>query len=63
VKAIIDRTDDVRLQVDYGKDETVLVYLWQVAGEAGLERTCPVSPTRHFLTPVENWLIVARTDD
>ena len=28
VKAIINRTDGVRLQVDYGKDE--LVYLWQV---------------------------------
>jgi hypothetical protein len=35
VKAIINRTDGVRLQVDYGKDETALVYLWQVraAGE------------------------------
>jgi len=30
VKAIINRTDEVRLQVDYGKDETALVYLWQV---------------------------------
>lgn len=30
VKAIINRTDGVRLQVDYGKDETALVYLWQV---------------------------------
>jgi len=29
VKAIINRTDEVRLQVDYGKDETALVYLWQ----------------------------------
>jgi hypothetical protein len=30
VKAIINRVDGVRLQVDYGKDETALVYLWQV---------------------------------
>lgn len=30
VMAIINRTDGVRLQVDYGKDETALVYLWQV---------------------------------
>jgi hypothetical protein len=30
VKAIINRTDGARLQVDYGKDETALVYLWQV---------------------------------
>ena len=30
VKAIINRTHGVRLQVDYGKDETALVYLWQV---------------------------------
>ena len=30
VKAIIDRTGGKRLQVDFGKDETALVYLWQV---------------------------------
>jgi hypothetical protein len=30
VKAVINRTHGVRLQVDYGKDETALVYLWQV---------------------------------
>jgi len=30
VKAIISCTDGVRLQVDYGKDETALVYQWQV---------------------------------
>jgi hypothetical protein len=29
VKAIINRMDGVRLQVDYG-DETAFVYLWQV---------------------------------
>jgi hypothetical protein len=30
VKAITDRTGGKRLQVDFGKDETALVYLWQV---------------------------------
>ena len=30
IKAIIDRTDGKRLQVDFGKDETALVHLWQV---------------------------------
>jgi hypothetical protein len=30
VKAIIDRTGGKRLQVDFGKDETALAYLWQV---------------------------------
>jgi hypothetical protein len=30
VKAVISQTDGVRLQVDYGKDETALVHLWQV---------------------------------
>ena len=30
VKAIINRTNGVRLQVHHGKDETALVYLWQV---------------------------------
>lgn len=30
VRAIIDRTDDLHLQVDYGKDETALVALWRV---------------------------------
>ena len=30
VKAVINRVDGVRLQVDYGEDETALVYLWQV---------------------------------
>jgi hypothetical protein len=30
IKAIIERTDGKRLQVDFGKDETALVYLWQV---------------------------------
>jgi hypothetical protein len=26
----VDRTDGVRLQVNYGKDETALVELWRV---------------------------------
>jgi hypothetical protein len=30
VRAIVWRTDGVRLQVDYGKDETALVELWRV---------------------------------
>jgi molybdopterin-binding protein len=30
VKAIIDRTDGKRLQVDFGKDATALIHLWQV---------------------------------
>ena len=30
VKAVIDHTDGKRLQVDFGKDETALIHLWQV---------------------------------
>jgi hypothetical protein len=30
VRAIVWRTDDVCLQVDYGKDETALVERWRV---------------------------------
>jgi len=30
VRAVVERTDGVRLQVDYGKDETALVELWRV---------------------------------
>jgi len=30
VKAVVNHADGVRLQVDYGKNETALVYLWQV---------------------------------
>jgi hypothetical protein len=30
VKAVIEPTDGKRLQVDFGKDETALVHLWQV---------------------------------
>lgn len=30
VKAVIQQNNETRLQVDYGFDETALVYLWQV---------------------------------
>jgi len=30
VKAIVERTGGKRLQVDFGKDETALVYIWPV---------------------------------
>jgi hypothetical protein len=30
VKAIMQKTDGTRLQVDYGQDQTALVHLWQV---------------------------------
>jgi hypothetical protein len=30
VRAIVEKTDGVRLQVDYGKDVTTLVELWRV---------------------------------
>jgi hypothetical protein len=30
IKAVIDRTDGPRLQVDFGKDETALVRSWQI---------------------------------
>jgi hypothetical protein len=30
VKAVVDYTDGKRLQVDFGKDETALIHLWQV---------------------------------
>jgi hypothetical protein len=33
-KAVIERTSGKRLQVDFGKDETALVYLWQVVEKA-----------------------------
>jgi transcription antitermination factor NusG len=32
VKAVNRKTKSVRLQVDYGKDETALIYDWQVEG-------------------------------
>ena len=35
IKAVIERTDGKRLQVDFGKDETALVHLWQV-----VEKVC-----------------------
>jgi hypothetical protein len=30
VRAIVEKTDGARLQVDYGKDETAVVELWRV---------------------------------
>ena len=30
IKAVINRTDGPRLQVDFGKDEAALIYFWQV---------------------------------
>jgi hypothetical protein len=30
IKAVIERTDGKRLQVDFGKDLTALIHLWQV---------------------------------
>jgi hypothetical protein len=30
IKAIIDRTDGKRVQVDFGKNETALIHFWQV---------------------------------
>jgi hypothetical protein len=30
IKAIIDTTEGMRLQVDFGYDETALIYDWQV---------------------------------
>ena len=34
VKSVIERTGGKRLQLDFGKDETALVYLWQVIEKA-----------------------------
>ena len=34
IKAVVDTTDGQRLQVDFGKDETALIYLWQIVKEA-----------------------------
>jgi hypothetical protein len=34
IKAVIDSTDGQRLQVDFGKDETALIYLSQVVEES-----------------------------
>jgi hypothetical protein len=33
VKAIVDTTEGMRLQVDFGYDETALIYDWQVVEE------------------------------
>lgn len=39
VKAVIETTDGVRLQVDFGKDETALVYAWQIVVGHSTSRT------------------------
>jgi hypothetical protein len=33
IKAIVDTTEGIRLQVDVGYDETALIYDWQVVEE------------------------------
>jgi hypothetical protein len=33
IKALVDTTEGTRLQVDFGYDETALVYEWQVVEE------------------------------
>jgi hypothetical protein len=35
VKALVDTTEGTRLQVDFGHDETALVFEWQVVVEEG----------------------------
>jgi hypothetical protein len=30
IKAVIEHTDGIRLQVDFGRDETALIESWQV---------------------------------
>jgi hypothetical protein len=30
IRAIVERTEGLRYQVDYGKDETALVHPWQL---------------------------------
>ena len=34
IKAVIERTDGKRVQVDFGKDETALIYPWQIVIDA-----------------------------
>lgn len=33
VKAIVERTEGVRLQADFGFNETALIHEWQVVGD------------------------------
>jgi hypothetical protein len=35
IKALLDTTEGMRLQVDFGYDESALVYEWQVVVEEG----------------------------
>jgi len=30
VKAVIEHTDDLKLQIDFGREQTALIDLWQV---------------------------------
>jgi hypothetical protein len=30
IRAIVEHTDGLRLQVDFGKDETALIHEWQI---------------------------------
>ena len=30
IRAVIERNDSLRLQVDFGKDETAFIYEWQI---------------------------------
>jgi hypothetical protein len=34
IKAVIEHTDGIRLQVDFGHDQTALIELWQVVKKA-----------------------------
>lgn len=46
VRAIIERTDGIRLQVDYGKDQTALVALWRGTDEIKGLRGGKCAPAR-----------------
>jgi hypothetical protein len=30
IRAVVEHTDGIRFQVDFGKDETALVHAWQI---------------------------------
>ena len=46
VTAVVKRAKGVRLQVDYGKDETSLVFLWQIIGRGKNEARVTGNRTR-----------------
>ena len=33
IRAVVDRSDGLRLQVDFGHEQTALIYEWQVVRE------------------------------